>query len=267
MLPSSRHRSPHSSPPAPALTIVMPARNTDQWIAASLASLQSQSIPDWACIVVDDHSSDHTYAVADSFARSDPRIRVTRPPYPVGCGGARNHGLAHSSPGSPLVLFLDSDDILLPNAIAGLVAALDANPAAVAAVGQSLMIDERGAWCNWAGKPAPEPVPLLSPTLPRLLHYPDIETRAVFPPSAILWRRWVVEAAGRFDAELVAWEDRDLLMRVSLWGPVVVTGEVIVHYRRRGGSMTGDVGRMRAGERACRGKWEAYRVAREARSR
>ena len=56
------------------LTVIVPARNEEECLAACLESLVSQSEPvfelgkDWELIVVDDHSTDHTAEIARGFA-------------------------------------------------------------------------------------------------------------------------------------------------------------------------------------------------------
>ncbi|SNS98047.1 Glycosyltransferase, catalytic subunit of cellulose synthase and poly-beta-1,6-N-acetylglucosamine synthase [Granulicella rosea] len=60
--------------PALELTVIVPARNEEESLAACLQSLVAQSEPgfalgtEWELIVVDDHSTDRTRAIAEGFA-------------------------------------------------------------------------------------------------------------------------------------------------------------------------------------------------------
>lgn len=58
----------------------MPARNEERDIEDSLASLLSQAGVEIEVIVVDDHSSDSTGAIADEISARDPRVRVIHSP-------------------------------------------------------------------------------------------------------------------------------------------------------------------------------------------
>ena len=94
------------------VSVVVPAYNARETLAESLASVQRQSWPHWEIIVVDDGSTDGTLGLAESAARSDPRITVLRQAH-QGVSAARNLGLARAR--YPWVLFLDADDWVEPS--------------------------------------------------------------------------------------------------------------------------------------------------------
>ena len=58
------------------ITFVIPAYNASPYIGEALGSLQAQTVADWEAVVVDDASSDDTFALPSRFAEADPRIRV-----------------------------------------------------------------------------------------------------------------------------------------------------------------------------------------------
>lgn len=60
------------------LSIIVPARDEEDCLAACLASLAAQLEPDWELIVVDDHSTDGTRAIAEAVQEA----RVLTPPAP-----------------------------------------------------------------------------------------------------------------------------------------------------------------------------------------
>lgn len=64
----------------PLVSIVIPARNESRNIAPCLESALASSYPRLEVIVVDDHSTDDTGAIAESIAARDPRLRVIVPP-------------------------------------------------------------------------------------------------------------------------------------------------------------------------------------------
>lgn len=87
----------------------MPAFNAAQHIRESIQSVIEQTFVDWDLIVVDDGSTDETFAVADSFSNS--RIRCVRRPN-GGQAAARNTGVVNTH--GEFVAFLDADDLWLP---------------------------------------------------------------------------------------------------------------------------------------------------------
>ena len=64
----------------PLVSIVIPARNEARNIAPCVESALASTHPRLEVIVVDDHSTDETGAIAASIAARDPRLRVIVPP-------------------------------------------------------------------------------------------------------------------------------------------------------------------------------------------
>lgn len=96
----------------PLVSVITPTYNRAAVIKNAIGSVQNQTYSNWELIVVDDGSTDGTSAVVASYG--DDRIR-----YVVqknqGAASARNYGLEESR--GEWIMYLDSDDILLPNCI------------------------------------------------------------------------------------------------------------------------------------------------------
>ncbi|MEU5861427.1 MULTISPECIES: glycosyltransferase family 2 protein [unclassified Nonomuraea] len=105
------------------LSVVVPVRDGERFIADALASLARNARHDFEFIVVDDGSVDATPDIIADFARDLPGLAVLRNPAPVGLADARNTGLSAAS--GRFVTFMDGDDWLAPGYLAGLVAAID----------------------------------------------------------------------------------------------------------------------------------------------
>ena len=133
--------SPASAARSETISVIVPAFNREQTLAASLDSLLAQSDGGWQAIVVDDGSSDGTAAVAESYVARDARIELRR----VANGGvsrARNAGIERAQ--GEWLFFLDADDWIVPDAFQRLRAAATADPEADAVLGACLRMDERG---------------------------------------------------------------------------------------------------------------------------
>jgi glycosyltransferase involved in cell wall biosynthesis len=107
----------------PAITVIVPGFDIADYAEEALESLRAQSREDWVAILVDDASTDRTSALFDQAAASDPRFRTVRHPRRRGLGAARNTGLELVE--TPLVGFLDADDVLTPHALERLATTLD----------------------------------------------------------------------------------------------------------------------------------------------
>ena len=102
-----------------SVSVLIPARNEASNIGACLAAAQASEHPLLEILVYDDASTDDTASIAESFARTDPRIRVIRgADLPRGWAGKSHacHRLALAAKGDVL-LFIDADVRLEPEGI------------------------------------------------------------------------------------------------------------------------------------------------------
>jgi CDP-glycerol glycerophosphotransferase len=90
-----------------------------------LQSIADQTFTDWEAIVVDDGSKDGSLAIARKWAKKDARFRVVAQEN-QGLGPARNTGIAHLTEGTEFLAFVDSDDVVLPDAYERCIASLEA---------------------------------------------------------------------------------------------------------------------------------------------
>lgn len=98
----------------PAISVIVPCYNTQQFLPRCLESLQRQSFQDWEAICVDDGSTDGTSALLDSYAEKDKRFVVLHK-HNEGVSIARNKALELAQ--GAYILFVDSDDFLHPDAM------------------------------------------------------------------------------------------------------------------------------------------------------
>jgi glycosyltransferase involved in cell wall biosynthesis len=96
--------------PLALVSVIIPVRNGERWIAETIESVLMQTYGALEIIVVDNGSTDGTR----NAIRRYPTIRVVDVPTP-GLGRARNGGLDAAT--GKYVLFLDGDDLILPNKI------------------------------------------------------------------------------------------------------------------------------------------------------
>ena len=106
----------------PRVSVVVPIYRVEAYLEECLASLRAQTFTDLEVVMVDDGSPDGSAAIAERVAGEDGRFTLLRQEN-AGLGAARNAGVAAA--GGELLMFVDSDDRLPPEAIAHLVRSLD----------------------------------------------------------------------------------------------------------------------------------------------
>jgi chlorobactene glucosyltransferase len=109
--------------PTPRVSVVLPARNEAVHIAACIRSIRASTWPDLELVVVDDHSTDGTGALAREAAAGDPRVKIVNAPdLPAGWFGkqwACQSGAAHAT--GSLLLFTDADTRHAPDLVGRMV--------------------------------------------------------------------------------------------------------------------------------------------------
>ena len=102
-------------PEQPIVSVIVPARNEEACLGSCLQSLTTQEGVNSEIIVVDDGSTDHTRAIAQSF----PMVRVIDPdPLPPGWVGKNNALVAGAREAKgEWLLFTDADAVHLAGSL------------------------------------------------------------------------------------------------------------------------------------------------------
>jgi hypothetical protein len=150
---------------SPLVSIIIDNFNYGRYLAMAIDSALAQTYPALEVIVVDDGSTDGSAEIIQGYGT---RVRPVFKPN-GGQASALNAGFAISR--GEIVMFLDADDVLYPEAAARLARAFDA-PGTARAHCRMDVIDAEGGQTG-AQKPAPH-LPLLSGDLRReVLSFPD----------------------------------------------------------------------------------------------
>ena len=102
------------------VSVLIPARNEEQNLPATLASLLANRGVEFEVVVLDDHSTDRTAEIVRAFAAKDSRVRLELAPVlPAGWCGKQHacHVLAQRA-NHPWLVFMDADVRLAPDALA-----------------------------------------------------------------------------------------------------------------------------------------------------
>jgi glycosyltransferase involved in cell wall biosynthesis len=102
--------------PAPLVSILIPAYNREPYIAACIESARAQTIPDIEIVIVDNCSTDRTWEICQTFARTDPRVRIFRNDSNI--GPVRNWARCFAEARGLYGKILFSDDLMNPSYLA-----------------------------------------------------------------------------------------------------------------------------------------------------
>jgi glycosyltransferase involved in cell wall biosynthesis len=208
------------------VSVVIPCYKQAHFLGEAIESVLSQSYRNIEIIVVDDGSPDGTAEVAARYMG----VRCLRQAN-SGLPAARNAGLRQSQ--GEYVIFLDSDDRLLRDAVGLGIAAMGAHPECAFVCGHNRYIGADGA-------PIAQPRrPCVGVNYMSLLAHNMIEC-----PASVLYRRDRIEAVGAFDHTLRSCEDHDLYLRMARAYPVMCHHHPVSEYRRHGAGMSLNFERM-----------------------
>ncbi len=198
--------------------------------------------------MVDDGSTDGTLEVGRNAVDGDLRFRFFR----QSCGGAslaRNRGFLESYPCTRYVVFMDADDVWMPEALEILERRLNQSGGAVGAHALAELVDERGRMIE-PGVFAAFGRRRLGFRDGRIMEWPLGEptcfetlawTGPLYPPGLLLVRREAYEVAGLFDTRMRFCEDWDLCLRLSRLGVIEMVDSVLLHYRRHGSNQSNHI--------------------------
>jgi len=109
------------------ISIVTPTYNSELCISKTIASVINQTYKNWEMLIVDDGSTDKSIEIIKKRAINEPRIKFfQRISEPKGANTCRNLGLEKAS--GSYVIFLDSDDELLPECLANRFTTIQSQP-------------------------------------------------------------------------------------------------------------------------------------------
>ena len=189
--------------PAPTVSVIMPAYNSEAFIGESVRSVLGQTFADLELIVVDDGSTDGTAAQLAEFR--DPRLRVIHHESNRGVSAAGNTGIRAAE--GRFIGCIGSDDIWLPTKLEEQIALLEREPDVGVVYSWLGLMDSKGRASPNVEAPDLDENPIATLAAGRCL----VITTALVSTENL-------EKLGSMDQTLRAGEDWDLFMRLALAG-------------------------------------------------
>ena len=231
----------------PRVTVVMPTRNVERYVAEAVESILTQTWEDFEFLIFDDGSTDDTLRIVRSYAERDARIRVTSGSHRgyvswlnTGIGTARGEFIAR----------MDADDISLPHRFARQVEFLGAHPDCVAVGTFHTMIEPEGfplGHVTYDTDPTTIAKRLLNGALNVICH------------PAVMMRRTALVAIGGYRENFESVEDFALWLDLAERGALCNIPEFLFKYRQHHWSVSAT--------RFARQQRQAHQILQEARER
>ncbi len=184
------------------ISVIIPAYNAAKWLPAAVASIRAQTRPADEVLIVDDGSTDGTELLCREFA---PEVRYVRR-INGGLAAARNTGVTATT--GDWLLFLDADDVLLPDALASLSA--------------EAVSSDAGVVYGFVLQRQADPTDTKLHGRPYAVGHPPVPAKAHFwwtpipTAGAALIRRSLHEDIGGFDEHFRQVEDAEYWMRCGV---------------------------------------------------
>lgn len=205
----------------PTVSICIPTYNRKDYLQETLASVFEQTYEDFEVVVVDDGSTDDTGRMIDE-AGYDLRYHWQEN---QGEATARNK-LVELAYGR-FVAFIDSDDLLMPDAIERMVKAMEAEDEDIITYGSYIRIDEVGNVTGQSKRRSP------SGHITAEL-FEDI----IIHPNGSMYPRRVLQELGGFDTSLNVCTDYDLHLRASIKYRYIAMEEPTFKHRRHSSNVS-----------------------------
>lgn len=244
------------------ISIVVPCYNCAEFLAATIESVCVQDLDEWELTLVDDGSTDETPEIIRRYCSRDRRIQGVWQ-HNGGRAKACNFGSTRMSSQSKYIFFLDSDDLLVPEALRVMSSYLDSHPDVGLLTCQMQEIDQDGTPGSSARRSRWVP----GRFFPRQLAEDERETPfitffcqtgqgpfALFRKSVFLSTTGFEESLSCFSAH----EDSDIFCQMALAAKVHHLAERLYLKRKHGAQITANHARIQEGSLVFRQKWDRF---------
>ncbi|TVP75359.1 MAG: glycosyltransferase family 2 protein [Puniceicoccaceae bacterium] len=213
------------------ISICIPAYNAARFLPETLATIETQTFPNWELIVVEDGSEDGTEALVGKFAEtvSQP-VQYLRHAENRGLTTTRNTGIAAAK--HEWIAILDADDLWEPSHLAQCVETLSAGSYSLVHAGSVLFDSDSGHILEQRA-----PSVAARDDLPNSVFTQDY----IIQPSSVVLQKSLWEKVGGFNTGFQHVEDLEMWLRCLRAGAKIgYTGHLTCRYRKHAAAMSGE---------------------------
>ncbi len=215
------------------VTVIVPVHNTEKYIQKCMESLLCQTHSNIEIILVEDGSTDSSYALCSEYAAKDARVTCIHLEN-GGVSAARNYALDMAK--GQYVMFVDSDDYVEPDYVQTLLEAMCLSKAELAVCNY---------WWTYSDREEVQMKDYKSGRYPVKEYYRDVLGRSMF--HGFLWnrifKRDIIEENNiRMDTKVAVAEDLKFVCEYAQFiDEYVYVDRALYHYLQRQGSVMNSV--------------------------
>lgn len=216
----------------PLVSIIIPLYNRETLLSETLESILNQSYKHWECLIIDDHSTDNSFNIAEQFVAKDNRFKVLKRPKNrnKGANACRNYGFENSN--GTFVNWFDSDDIMHHSFLTSQIKEIH-NTDYDTVICKTLIFKE--SIKTIIGKES-------RTKLTDNLLSDFIKLNIAWYLQAVIWKKSFLNDKELFDEDLLAGQDRDFHTRILLHQPsIIINDEFLFYYRKHTNSITANI--------------------------
>ena len=208
----------------PLISIIMAAKDTAPYLPACLDSVIAQTYQNWELIAINDHSSDATPEILESYAQKDQRIRVVHSQRRALIPALKE---GYSEAKGELINRMDSDDIMPADKLQSMWETWKPfGKGHIVAGGTRHFVDEGEVGAGFLRYDA-----WLNSLARDQIHFQEIYRECVIPSHCWLIHKSDFDAVNGFEPEVYP-EDYDLCFRFYKAGLKVIGLDKVLHYWR-----------------------------------
>lgn len=198
----------------PRVSVCIPTFNNANFLRQAVESALGQSYQDFEIVIVDNCSTDHTaILVEDLQKKNDGRIHFYKNDQNIGLTGNFNKCLKYAQ--GVYIKFLCSDDVLLPECLEKMVAALDARQSVTLVCSGRLILNEADEKLGFKQYPSADDIIQGSNVITKCLFGKNY----IGEPTAVMFRK--NDLTGDFR------EDLPQLMDMEMWFQLLERGDLL----------------------------------------
>lgn len=207
----------------PLVSILVPFKNTAEFLSECLYSILAQSFTNWELLIVDDHSTDGSYDLVFAFAEKDSRIKLFEN---EGLGIIPALRKAYQKSSGHFITRMDSDDLMHPDKLLIMLKDLQTFGNRHIALGMVSYFSKNGvgngykAYEEW-----------LNDLIKTGSNYSKMYKECVIPSPCWMLHREDFERCGAFCPETYP-EDYDLAFRLYKQNIKCIPSQNVLHYWR-----------------------------------
>lgn len=226
------------------ISVIIPCYNCERFIQETVYSILQQSVLPIEIILINDSSSDDTLKILHELRKSNNMIKIFDFKINMGVSFCRNYAADRSN--GDYVMFLDSDDLALPNLIEESQRKLNKlnakfNDKYVMSYCSYVQIDENDNIIS-------EEMRGIQTEPQEILGYEFL--RNYISTSGVILKKESFYKACKFNEKLTYAEDWDLWLRIAQVGGFCYIDKPLIKVRRRNSSLSSNLENMKIGEKA-----------------